>query len=120
MILQSIAGELLKEGHAPLETADRALLDRPLSSITDVEEIERTPLDERLKITNFSQRVELALAARNPDDTAIFYVADGEVTSIAEEVSFRKLRNNIYRTSALLRSCANGQANVTAIDRKSV
>src|ERR1019366_2982526 len=99
MTLQSTAVELQKEGHAPLETADRALLDRPLRSIADVEEIELTPLDERLKITNFTRRVELALAARNPDDTAIFYVAGGEVTSFAEEVSFRKLRSNIYRTS---------------------
>lgn len=115
MTLLSTAVELQKEGHAALETADQALLDRPLRSIADVEEIERTLLDERLKITDFSRRVELALAARNPDDTAIFYVADGEVTSIAEEVSFRKLRSNIYQTSALLRSCANGQANVTAI-----
>ena len=115
MTLRSTAVGLQKEGHTPLETADQALLDRPLRSIADVERIERTPLDERLKITDFSRRVELALAARNPDDTAIFYVADGEVTSIAEEVSFRKLRSNIYQTSALLRSCANGQANVTAI-----
>jgi len=115
MTLQSDAVEVKKEKYAPPGDVDRELLDRPLRSITDVEEIERIPLDERLKITDFSQRVELALAARNPNDTAIFYVADGDVTSTADEISFGKLHSNIHRASALLRSYATGPANVTAI-----
>ena len=58
------------------ETADAELLSLPLRSVADVEEIEKVPLEERLKITNFSQRIDLALAARDPDDIAIAYVED--------------------------------------------
>jgi fatty-acyl-CoA synthase len=88
------------------ETADADLLSLPLRSIEDVENIERIPLHERLAVTNFSQRIDLALAARDPDDTAISYVEDGDINSVAEKVSFRELRHNIDLTAALLR--ANG------------
>src|SRR5262245_17580104 len=61
------------------ETADAELLARPLHSQADIEEIERVPLDRRLRIDNFSRRIALALEARNPGETAIHYVPDGDV-----------------------------------------
>ena len=91
------------------------MLDRPLRSLKDIEAIEKTPLAERLKIVDFCQRVDLALAARASQDTAIFYVPDGEVSSVAEEVSFQQLRANIGRTAALLRSYGSGPSDVTAV-----
>jgi fatty-acyl-CoA synthase len=100
--------------YALLETADYALLDRPLRSLADVEAIERTPLAERLQIVDFSRRMEIALASRDQEDTAISYVPDGDVGRAAEEVSFRELRSNIARTSALLRSCGYGRAGYAA------
>src|SRR5271156_2078925 len=74
------------------ETADAAFLSLPLRSLADIESIERTPLSERLAIANFCQRIDLAIAARNPRETAIYFVADGDVSIPAEEVPFSKLR----------------------------
>jgi fatty-acyl-CoA synthase len=96
-------------------TADPALLDRPLRSIADVEAIERTPLDGRLNIVDFSRRISLALAARNPDDDAIIYVPDGDVDRAAQRVSFRELRRRIDRTAALLRAHGIGRTDVVAV-----
>ena len=115
MIVRSVASILQERGCGPLETADQALLDRPLRSLEDIEAIEKTPLEERLKIVNFSQRVDIALAARRSQDTAIYYVPDGDVSTVAQEVSFQQLRANINRTAALLRSYGSGPSDVTAV-----
>ena len=48
------------------ETADVALLEQPLRSLEDLEAIERVPLEERLKITDFCRRMDIALAAHDP------------------------------------------------------
>jgi fatty-acyl-CoA synthase len=96
-------------------TADPALLDRPLRSIADVEAIERTPLDERLNIVDFSRRISIALAARNPDDDAIIYVPDGDVDRAAQRVAFLELRRRIDRTAALLRAHGIGRTDVVAV-----
>ncbi|MEA2950060.1 MAG: fatty-acyl-CoA synthase, partial [Alphaproteobacteria bacterium] len=85
------------------ETADAALLSRPLRSLADIEEIECVPLEERLRIDNFSHRIALAIEARDPDDTAIHYVPDGDINRVAERVSFGALKCNIARTASLLR-----------------
>ena len=97
------------------ETCDQALLELPLRSIADIEAIERVPLDERLPVTNFSQRMALALAARDADDTAIHYIEDGDIDRPAHETSFRDLRANIERTAALMRARGIGRNDVVAI-----
>jgi fatty-acyl-CoA synthase len=97
------------------ETADADLLDHPLSSIADIETIERTPLEARLQVIDFTQRVALAFAAREPDDIAIHYVPDGDIHREAERFSFRTLRDNIDRTAALLRNHGIGRHDVVAI-----
>jgi fatty-acyl-CoA synthase len=97
------------------ETADAALLDRQLRSVADVEAIERTPLEERLTVVDFTRRVALALAARHAADTAIFYVPDGDVDRPAERISFARLRDNIARTASLLRAHGIGRNDVIAI-----
>ena len=107
--------ELLRQGFTLLATADYDLLDLPLGNSADVKAIERTPVEERLKIANFSTRIDIALAARDPADIAIHYVADGDVNTPAEEVSFRQLRTNIARTTALLHASDQSAADVTAI-----
>src|SRR5580704_2184115 len=86
------------------ETADAELLARPLRTLADIEAIELTPLDERLAVIDFSQRIALALAARDPADAALFYVPDGDVGREAQRVSFAQLRDNIARNAALLRA----------------
>lgn len=53
------------------ETPDPALLALSLRTLADIEQIERTPLDEGLRIADFSVRLALGLASRPPDDTAI-------------------------------------------------
>jgi fatty-acyl-CoA synthase len=97
------------------ETADAELLSMPLRSIADVEEIEKVPLEERLKVTNFSQRIDLALAAHDPDDVAITYVEDGDINGEAQQTSFRDLRRNINQTAALLRGCGVNRGDVVAV-----
>lgn len=97
------------------ETADAALLDRPLRSLADVEAIERAPLDQHLRIESFSQRIALALVARPADDIAISYIPDGDVERAPEQVSFGALLGNIERTSALLRASGIGRTDVVAI-----
>ena len=97
------------------QTADAALLARPLRTLADIEAIERTPLDDRLKVIDFSQRIALALASRIPTDTALFYVPDGDVERAALRVSFAQLRDNIARTAALLRAHGIGRGDAVAI-----
>jgi fatty-acyl-CoA synthase len=97
------------------ETADAALLDKQLRSVVDVEAIERTPLEERLTVVDFTRRVALALAARRPADTAIFYVPDGDIDRPAERISFAGLRDNTARTASLLRAHGIGRNDVIAI-----
>lgn len=110
-----IEDQLRAQGHTLLETADYALLDQPLASSADVRAIEKTPLAQRLAIDNFSQRLDIALAGRKADDTALYYVPDGDINTPAQEVSFRELRNNIARTSALLHAGNAEASQVTAI-----
>ncbi len=97
------------------ETADATLLDQPLRGLADVEAIERIPLESRLKIVDISQRVALGLAARGPDETAIFYVPDGDVDRPAVEVPFSELRRNIGRSASLLRARGIGRYDVVAV-----
>ena len=78
------------------ETADADLLARPLRSLADIEAIERTPLERRLGVADFSRRVELALATRDPDATAIFYVPDGDVERDAGEKDDADHPKNIH------------------------
>ena len=113
--MRSVASILQARGCLPIETTDPELLDRPLSGLADIEAIETTPLEDRLKIVDFSMRIDLALTARNPRDTGIFYVPDGDVGRVAEETTFQQLRANINRTAALLRSYGSGPSDVTAV-----
>src|SRR5438105_5115147 len=96
-------------------TAEAALLARPLRSIADVEVIEATPLEERIGVVDFSRRVDLALAARAPDDDALLYVPDGDVEREAERVSFRALQANIRRTASLLHANGIRRGDVVAV-----
>lgn len=113
-VMFSISGESSETLVVPT-TADAALLDTELFSIGDIEAIERTPLDERLTVVDFSQRVRLALEMRDPNDTAIHYVPDGDVNRVAEQVSFSSLRRNIARTCSLLRAHRIGRDDVVAV-----
>src|SRR5258708_20064805 len=56
------------------ETADPELLALPLRDIGDIERIERVPLDNRLPIVDFYQRIALALTAPNPHNTPIHFI----------------------------------------------
>jgi fatty-acyl-CoA synthase len=110
-------GGVQRQGAAAVvpETADAALLDQPLRCLADVEAIERIPLDQRLGIVDISHRIALGLAARDPDDTAIFYIPDGNVDSPAAEISFAALRRNLARTASFLRAGGIGRADVVAV-----
>jgi fatty-acyl-CoA synthase len=96
-------------------TADAALLDVELRSLADIEAIERVPLERRLTVVNFSERIGLALAMRNPEDPAILYVPDGDIDTAAEPTSFAELRRNIDRTARLLRARGIQRDDVVAI-----
>lgn len=102
-------------GLEPLETADYELLDRPLRHRNDVLEIEREAVERRIGIDNFSNRIDIALSARRPDDVAIYYVSDGDIGTPAQTVSFRALRDNIAGTESLLASSGHQPGDVTAI-----
>jgi fatty-acyl-CoA synthase len=97
------------------ETADAALLSRPLRSLADIEAIERAPLGERLRVDNFSRRIALAIEVRPPGDIAIHYVPDGDVERNPERVSFGELKRNIARTASLLQAHGIGKDDVVAV-----
>jgi fatty-acyl-CoA synthase len=97
------------------QTADAALLDKPLRGVADVEAIEAVPLDSRLRMVDISHRVACGLAAHDPNDTAIFYISDGDVDRSAVEISFAALIRNIGRTASLLRGAGIGSGDVVAI-----
>lgn len=91
------------------------LFDLPLQSIADVEAIERVALEEWLGTPNFAARIARAIAARNPGDPAITYIADGKIETSPQVISFRELRAHVNRTAALLRSRNIGRQDVVAI-----
>src|SRR5258708_1211586 len=97
------------------ETADAGLLDHPLRCLADVEAIERIRLGGRLGIVDVSQRIALGLGARDPGDTAIFYVPDGDVERPPAKTSFAELRGHIDNTAALLRARGIGRGDVVAV-----
>ena len=97
------------------ETADVALLGLPLRSEADLFDIERIPLDRRLKIDDFCKRIDLALASRAPDDIALYYVPDGDVEHEPEEITFAAMRDNVRRTAALLRASGIGPTDIVAV-----
>jgi fatty-acyl-CoA synthase len=96
-------------------TADADLLARPLRNLSDIECIERIPLANRLSIDDFYQRIALALAARNRDDTAIHFIPDGDIDGVDYETSFGALHENIERVASLLRSRLIKYPDVVAI-----
>jgi fatty-acyl-CoA synthase len=96
-------------------TADAELLARPLRDLSDIECIEYVPLDNRLSIVDFYQRIALALAARKSDDTAIHFIPDGDVDGIVYETSFAALRGNSERVASLLQSRLINRPDVVAI-----
>jgi fatty-acyl-CoA synthase len=96
-------------------TADAELLARPLRNLSDIECIERIPLDNRLSIDDFYQRISLALAARNRDDTAIHFIPDGDIDGVDYETSFGAVHENIERVASLLRSRLIKYPDVVAI-----
>lgn len=97
------------------ETADAELLQRPLQTEADVARIERVPLEERLRVVDFYERLWLALGARDADETAISFIPDGELSGPVERVSFGALRRKVELTSALLASRGIGPGDVVAI-----
>ena len=60
-------------------------------------------------------RVALAIEARDPQDTAIHYVPDGDIDRAAERVSFGELKRNIGRTASLLCSHGIGRNDAVAV-----
>lgn len=95
------------------ETTDVALLDRPFVSIADIERIEAVPLEERLGISDFYLRLQIALTAHDPASTAISFLAHPEAD--LEETAFGVLRDRIDRVAALLRDHAIRRDDVVAI-----
>jgi len=85
------------------ETADPELLAQALRDLSDIEYIERIPLENRLSVVDFHQRITLALAARHRDDIAIHFIPDGDVNGVVHETSFATLRRNIDRVAHFLR-----------------
>jgi fatty-acyl-CoA synthase len=96
-------------------TADAELLAQPLRDLGDIQRIERVPLESRLSVVDFYQRIALALTARNRDDTAIHFIPDGDLDGIVHETSFATLRGNVERVIALLRSRDIAHPDVVAI-----
>jgi fatty-acyl-CoA synthase len=96
-------------------TADAALLARPLRSLADVREIEQVPLDQRLTVVDFYQRIALALEARDPADTAIYFTPEADVDAAVEETSFAELRRKIELVARLLQSHGIGRSDVVAV-----
>jgi fatty-acyl-CoA synthase len=96
-------------------SADAQLLAQPLRDASDIARIERVPLAERLPVVDFYQRISLALAARNGEDTAIHFIPNGDVDGFAHETSFIALRRNIERVASLLRSRHIERGDVVAI-----
>jgi fatty-acyl-CoA synthase len=97
------------------QTADVELLRRPLKTSADVAAIEQVPLQERLRVVDFYERLRLALEARGAAETAISFVPDGDVRRPAEETSFGTLRRKTELTAALLRSHGIGHGDLVAI-----
>ncbi|MGH8325328.1 MAG: AMP-binding protein, partial [Steroidobacteraceae bacterium] len=97
------------------QTADAELLERPLRTAADLAAIEQVPLEERLRVTDFYERLMLALEARRADETAISFIPDGDLSGPVEEIPFGALRRKTELTAALLGSRGIGRGDTVAI-----
>lgn len=97
------------------QTADAELLEAPLRTAADVTAIERVPLQERLRVVDFYDRLRLALQARESAEAAISFIPDGSVHGPVEETSFGALLRKTELTAALLRGRGIGHGDVVAI-----
>jgi len=95
------------------ETSDVALIDGPFGTIADIERIEAVPFEERLGISDFYLRTQIALGAHDPSTSAIRFLADAQAEP--EDTSFATLRDQVDRVAALLRAHGIGRDDVVAI-----
>lgn len=71
-----------------------------IRSLADIEEIERTPWEERLNVRNTYDMLRQG-AAINPDHPAIYFFAQGKAYEDAEVMSYAALLGSIHQTANL-------------------
>lgn len=100
---------------ALLPTFDYSLHDQTLACLNDIKEIEKHPLSKWVQHENFAHRIDIALSSRDPQDTAIYFVPNGDVQAKAVEVSFETLRQWIQKTAQLILSNSKHEKPVIAV-----
>ena len=100
---------------ALLPTFDYSLHDQTLACLNDIKEIEKHPLSKWVQHENFADRIDIALSSRDPQDTAIYFVPNGDVQAKAVEVSFETLRQWIQKTAQLILSNSKHEKPVIAV-----
>jgi len=115
MISRAPNSDAHKKQYALLPTIDYSLHDQTLSCLNDVKEIEKFPLSKWLQHENFAQRIDIALSSRHPQDTAIYFVPNGDIQAKAVEVSFQTLRQWIQKTAQLILANNNHDKPVIAV-----
>jgi fatty-acyl-CoA synthase len=85
--------------------------DAPMRGLWDVEALEQVPLEARVFSWNLNDWIARG-CARDPEKTAITYVADGDPDGIAVRISYRELQRRATQIANLLHSYGVGPEDV--------
>ncbi len=84
-----------------------------IRNMTDIEEIEKTPLDDRLRAQNTYDLIKLG-AAINPDAIAMSFMLNGEQYVSPMQINYRELITKVTQTANLLHDLGVGPNDVVS------
>ena len=87
------------------------MLEKKLSSLEEIREYEKTPLDDRLTFNNTYEMIKQG-ASRNPDAPAISFFMSGDKFDEAETTSYRELMKRINQTANMFHDLGIGPNDV--------
>ncbi|MBL7204201.1 MAG: acyl-CoA synthetase [Desulfobacteraceae bacterium] len=82
-----------------------------IRDLSDIEEIEKVPLSERVKEKSTYELIERG-ASINPDTVAISFLTNGETYDKPQEVTFRQFMEKIRQTANMLHDLGVGRTDV--------
>jgi fatty-acyl-CoA synthase len=84
-----------------------------IKSLTDIEEIERTPFKERLSVSNLHDLIKQG-ASIDPDAIGITYISSGKEYQASVQIPYRDLLNRIIQTANLFTDLGIGPNDVVS------
>ena len=83
-------------------------------TISDIEEIERVPVTERIQARNTYQML-IQGSTVDPDKVAIHYMASGDAYSATTDITYGQFLDRVHQTANLFHDLGVGKQDVISI-----